>query len=101
MGHETTPLRVKRDPEDVSTVLDNGEPPEFFCSERVRHQSARFITSSRFMTTLKCVKREQLEMSRNNSKIWRKRIESQEKFIEVRYIENVLRYKVVILRRKS
>ncbi|GFS52552.1 protein polybromo-1 [Trichonephila clavipes] len=44
-GHETTPLRVKGDIEDVSSELDNGvkactswmKRTEFYCSQPVRH----------------------------------------------------------------
>ncbi|GFW50605.1 hypothetical protein TNCV_2889071 [Trichonephila clavipes] len=62
-GNETTLLKVKGDIEDVSSELDNGvkgctswmKRPEFYCFRRIRNLMKN---SSKFMTTIKRVKRE-------------------------------------------
>ncbi|GFV87898.1 hypothetical protein TNCV_781801 [Trichonephila clavipes] len=62
-GHETTPLRVKGGIEDVYSELDNDverlnlldETPKILL---ISGSEAPNNTSSRFMTTIKCVKRE-------------------------------------------
>ncbi|GFW86873.1 transposable element Tcb1 transposase [Trichonephila clavipes] len=53
-GHETTALMVKEDIKDVSSELDNGVTG---CTSSIkRSELGSNKTSSRFMTTIKCVK---------------------------------------------